>query len=123
MCKVVRHGHIKLGTLLLGLSNLSLHEIPSPNAKNIKDESIEITIFVANTGNRRGAEVIQVYVMPLATASVGRPVRELKGYRKVMLEPAAEEVPIVVPMGLAISFWDEARSAWMSEVGMYYVYC
>jgi beta-glucosidase len=53
---------------------------------------------------------------------VGRPVRELKGYQKVMLEPAEEkEVPIVVPMGLATSFWDEARSAWMSEAGMYTV--
>lgn len=104
------------------LSKLSLYEISSPKTKNIKDESIEITIFVVSTGNCNSAEVIQGYMLPPATASVGWPLRELKGYRRIMLEPAEEkEVPIVVPMWFGISFWNEARSAWMSAAGMYTV--
>jgi beta-glucosidase len=47
-------------------------------------------------------------------------VRELKGYRKIMLQPDEQkEVSIVVPIGLATSFWDERRSAWLSEAGLY----
>lgn len=91
-----------------------------PNATNIKNESIEVSVSVANTGHRSGAEVVQVYVVPPATASVGRPVRELKGYRKIMLQPdETKEVLIVISTGLATSVWDEARDAWFSEAGMY----
>jgi beta-glucosidase len=102
------------------LSNPTVRETAAHDAADIKDESIEITVSIANIGRRSGAEVVQVYVLPPATVSVGRPVRELKGYRKIMLQPAEmKEVSIVIPTGLATSFWDEARSAWFSEAGMY----
>jgi beta-glucosidase len=49
-------------------------------------------------------------------------VRELKGFTKVLLQPGeTKQVEIVVPKGLATSFWDEARSAWCSEAGTYTV--
>jgi beta-glucosidase len=114
-----RFGH-GLSYTTFGLSNLTIRERAATNAKIIKDESIEVTVSVANTGSRSGAEVVQVYVLPPATASVGRPVRELKGYRKIMLQPdETKEVSIVLPTGLATSVWDEARSAWLSEAGTY----
>jgi beta-glucosidase len=88
----------------------------------IKDESIHVTVSVANTGGRSGAEVVQVYVRPPATATVGRPVRELKGYRKIVLQPGEQkEVSIVISTALATSFWDEGRSEWLSEAGVYTV--
>lgn len=102
------------------LSNLTVHETVAPNTRAIQDESIEISVSVANTGHRSGAEVVQVYVLPPATASVGRPVRELKGYRKIMLQSAeTKDVSLVIPVGLATSFWDEGRAAWLSEAGIY----
>ena len=88
--------------------------------RNIKDESVELTVSVENTGGRSGAEVLQVYVRPPATAVVGRPVRELKGYQKVMLQPGEQaEVSVTLSIGLATSFWDEEQSAWLSEAGVY----
>lgn len=113
-----RFGH-GLSYTSFRLSNLTLYE-PATHAQDIKDESIHVTVSVANMGDRSGAEVVRVYARPPATATVGRPVRELKGYRKVMLQPGEEtEVLIVLPTGLGTSFWDEGRSAWLSEAGVY----
>lgn len=50
----------------------------------------EARITVTNTGNRSGAEVVQLYVRDLV-ASVTRPLLELKDFRKVTLEPGASE--------------------------------
>ena len=49
-----------------------------------------VTVTVTNTGPVAGAEVVQVYVRDVE-ASVARPVRELKGFAKVSLEPGASQ--------------------------------
>jgi len=49
-------------------------------------DSITATVTVANTGNREGTEVVQLYVRD-EVASVSRPVRELKAFRRVTLKP------------------------------------
>lgn len=50
-----------------------------------KGESLEITVNVTNTGNQAGEEVAQLYVRDLV-ASATRPVKELKGFQKIMLK-------------------------------------
>ena len=50
------------------------------------DGSIEATVRVTNTGQREGKEVVQMYIRDVV-GSVTRPVRELKGFRKVSLAP------------------------------------
>ncbi|HUG41638.1 MAG TPA: beta-glucosidase BglX [Longimicrobiales bacterium] len=54
------------------------------------DGSLEVAVTVANTGDRAGDEVVQLYVRD-DIASVTRPVRELRGFRRVRLEPGASE--------------------------------
>jgi beta-glucosidase len=49
-------------------------------------DSITATVTVANSGNREGTEVVQLYVRD-EVASVSRPVRELKAFRRVTLKP------------------------------------
>lgn len=53
--------------------------------------TIDVQVLVANTGRRAGAEVVQLYVRD-EVASRSRPVRELKGFRKVTLGPGQSEV-------------------------------
>ncbi len=53
-------------------------------------ESIEIRATITNTGEVFGEEVVQLYVRDVA-ASVSRPVRELKGFRKIGLEPGSSD--------------------------------
>ncbi|HTV63787.1 MAG TPA: fibronectin type III-like domain-contianing protein, partial [Verrucomicrobiae bacterium] len=42
---------------------------------------------IKNTGNRPGTEVVQFYIRDLAFAAGTRPVRELKGFQKILLQP------------------------------------
>jgi len=50
-------------------------------------ESVTVSVDVANTGDRPAGEVVQLYVRDLV-GNVTRPVRELKGFRRLRLEPA-----------------------------------
>lgn len=93
----------------------------SPEKEKLTDEEkITVSVAVTNTGAVAGAEVVQVYVAPPGTASINRPVRELKGFSKVFLQPAEKKVvEVVIEKKLATSFWDEVRDHWISEQGDY----
>jgi len=52
----------------------------------VLDEPILIKVDVTNTGNRAGQEVVQLYIRDLV-GSVTRPVKELKGFKKIFLNP------------------------------------
>jgi beta-glucosidase len=54
-------------------------------------ESARLSVRVTNTGSRRGDEVVQLYVRDLVS-SVTRPVKELKGFRRVSLDPGESTV-------------------------------
>lgn len=95
----------------------------SPEQPTLEDgETITATLTVTNKGSVAGAEVVQLWVRPPLTSSIQRPLRELKGFTKVFLEPgASEKVSIVVEKKLATSYWDEIRQSWASESGEYEV--
>jgi beta-xylosidase len=64
------------------LANLAVDRVRVPTDGGTVAVSVEVT----NTGTRAGDEVVQLYVRDLE-ASVARPVRELRGFRRVTLEP------------------------------------
>ena len=80
------------------------------------DLTAEVTVTVANTGPVVGAEVVQVYVRDVE-ASVGRPVRELKGFAKVTLDPGASGQVTITLDQRAFSFWSELLGRWVVEAG------
>ncbi|KAL2010550.1 hypothetical protein VTN00DRAFT_6357 [Thermoascus crustaceus] len=104
-------------------SRFGLTLTSSPEKPKLEDgETITASLTVTNTGSVAGAEIVQLWVIPPATASVNRPVRELKGFKKIFLQPGEKKtVEIVVEKKLATSFWDETRNAWISEAGDYEV--
>lgn len=53
-------------------------------------EELEVRVDVTNTGQRRGEEVVQLYIQDLV-ASITRPVKELKGFKKIALEEGETE--------------------------------
>jgi beta-glucosidase len=55
-----------------------------------EDESITASVTVTNTGDVAGEELVQLYIRDIA-GDVVRPVKELKGYNKIVLEPGASE--------------------------------
>jgi len=80
----------------------------------------DVTVTVANTGPVAGAEVVQVYVRD-AEASVARPVRELKGFAKVSLEPGESRQVTIMLDQRAFSFWSELLGTWVVEAGEFAV--
>jgi beta-glucosidase len=51
-----------------------------------KKDTLQASVKITNTGTRSGEEIVQLYVRDLV-GSVTRPVKELKGYEKIKLEP------------------------------------
>lgn len=85
------------------------------------DGLMSVSCKVRNTGPRAGAEVVQVYVSPVAPP-IKRPLKELKEFCKVHVESGAEEVvAITVDIKRATSFWDEKTSSWCSHSGIYHI--
>ncbi|MFE7846738.1 family 78 glycoside hydrolase catalytic domain [Microbacterium sp. NPDC057407] len=75
-------------------------------------------VTVRNTGSVSGAEIVQVYVAPGASA-VRRPLRELAGFDKVELEPgAAQTLELELPRR-AFAYWDVVKKTWKVEPGEY----
>jgi len=54
------------------------------------EDTLAVTAVIKNTGDRAGEEVVQLYVRDLV-GSVTRPVKELKGFRRLSLEPGQQE--------------------------------
>lgn len=82
------------------------------------NEVLTVTVPVTNTGNREGAEVVQLYVSDLKS-SLPRPVKELKGFKKVRLAPGeTKEVSFTIAKD-ALSFYDDAKQQWVAEPGKF----
>lgn len=62
-----------------------------------KGECFEFTVNIKNISDTAGSEVVQLYIHD-KTATMSRPLRELKGYRKIMLEPG-ESKDVVFKIG------------------------
>jgi len=82
---------------------------------------LTITVPVTNIGGRAGAEVVQLYVGD-KKASVLRPVKELKGFEKIMLAPGeTREVSFTVTPEM-LAFFDADAHAWRTEPGTFTLY-
>lgn len=59
---------------------------------NVKetDDCLNVTVYVENVGDREGTEVVQLYMRDV-TASIVRPVKELKDFRRVSLRPGEKK--------------------------------
>jgi len=84
------------------------------------DLAADVTVTVTNTGDREGAEVVQVYVGDVA-CSAHRPVRELKGFTKVRLAPGEARTVTVRLDQRAFSFWSDTHHRWVVEAGDFVV--
>ncbi|MCQ2136381.1 MAG: glycoside hydrolase family 3 C-terminal domain-containing protein [Bacteroidales bacterium] len=81
-----------------------------------KSSTLTVKVSVKNTGDRAGAEVVQLYIQDVE-ASVERPVKELKGFKKVFLEPGQSKTVSFEINEDMLRFFDDQRHAWVSEKG------
>lgn len=97
------------------LSNLKLNK----DVFNQEDK-IEVTIQVENTGDRAGAETVQLYTHDVE-ASVPMPKKELRTFRKVFLQPGEKKDVKLSLDASNLSFYDVEGSAWKLEPGEFKV--
>ena len=74
----------------LSYTSFTYSEIVLSADKLERESSIKASVTVKNTGKRKGAEVVQLYIKD-ECGSVARPVRALKGFQKIWLEPGEEK--------------------------------
>jgi len=79
-----------------------------------RDGEITVSVDVRNTGSRAGNEVVQMYVAHLHS-KVERPIEELKGFKRIALEPG-ETKTITLPLkASALAYWNSAKGAFEVE--------
>lgn len=83
-----------------------------------EDETVTVSVDVTNTGERDGAEVVQLYVRDVE-ASLPRPEKELKGFEKVFLK-RGETGTVEIPVDrTALHYYDPGMHEWVCEKGTF----
>jgi beta-glucosidase len=92
------------------------------NASKLVDENdlVNVSFTVTNTGKRAGAEVAQLYVGQ-ENSTVDRPIKELKGFKKVYLQPGQSQTVTLALNQRSFAYWDEATQKWIALPGTYNV--
>ncbi len=81
----------------------------------------QITLDVQNVGSRKGDEVVQLYVGPQIPSNA-HPPRELKGFRRVPLEPGAQSRVEFRISPRDLAFFDVQTKGWKAAAGTYQVH-
>jgi len=87
-------------------------------ARYASGDTISLACTIKNTGTRAGSEVVQVY-SSLPEQVKNRPVKELKGFAKVHLQPGEEKKVQILICVNELSWYDENEKGWKLESGEY----
>ncbi len=82
------------------------------------DGVVDVSVEITNTGRLAGDEVVQLYVHDVA-ASVVRPEKELRGFRRISLKPAEKRAVTFSLPAAKLAFWDEKTHAFIVEPGAF----
>jgi beta-glucosidase len=82
------------------------------------DGLIRVSFRVTNTGKRAGAEIAQLYAAPV-NPPVTRPLKELKGFKKVFLQPGESKKVTITLDRRSLAYYDVSAHAWDVARGVY----
>lgn len=83
-----------------------------------KSGRIKVSVDVTNTGDRAGKEIVQLYIGD-RESTLPRPVKELKGFDKVSLEPGETKTVTFEITPEALQYYDDTKGAWTAEAGVF----
>jgi len=103
----------------LSYTTFEYGEIELSDTIMTENTNIKVTVTVTNTGSRRGAEVVQMYLRDMV-GSISRPIKELKGFEKITLAPGENRrVSFTIDSDL-LSFYNSSLE-YVAEPGMFQV--
>ena len=79
-----------------------------------KTGSLTASVDVKNTGSRKGDEVVQLYVSHLSS-KVERAKEELKGFKRITLQPNETKTVTLPVKAEDLAYWDEKQNKWVVE--------
>lgn len=85
-----------------------------------RDDSLHVSVTIANSGSRAGVEVVQLYVRDLV-GSVTRPVKELKRFERIELQPGESREVTFTLTADDLAFYN-AQGRWEAEPGTFRVF-
>jgi beta-glucosidase len=102
----------------LSYTSFGIDDVEVSVAGSVAGSDLAVTVMasVSNIGQRAGAEVVQVYVGDVE-ASVARPLRELKGFAKVYLEPGETKQVSCQLDERSFAYWSSRFHRWVVEPG------
>jgi beta-glucosidase len=98
----------------LSYTTFEYRSVGASAARMEPDGNVQVHIKVKNTGKRPSDEVVQMYVQHLGS-SVTRPQLELKGFKRVRIEPGTEKDITMQLKARDLAYWDVAAHAWRVE--------
>jgi beta-glucosidase len=102
----------------LSYTTFAYGKVVADKSKITTADQITFTVTVKNTGDRVGAEVVQLYISD-KKSYLPRPVKELKGFKKVFLTPGEEKTLSFTIDKEALSFFDDKLHEWVTEPGQF----
>ena len=87
-------------------------------SKLAPDGSVAATVDITNTGKRAGEEVVELYVHD-TQPQIDRPVRELKGFAKVALQPGQTRTVQFTLQPRSLAYFDTPGHQWKADAGDY----
>ena len=102
----------------LSYTNFTYSLLETDKKTYTMNEEIKISFNLKNSGNIAGAEAVQLYINDLE-CSVDRPAKELKGFKKVFLQPGEEQKIIITSHINDLAFFDDEKMEWVVEPGKF----
>ncbi|KAK7425965.1 hypothetical protein QQZ08_007547 [Neonectria magnoliae] len=84
------------------------------------EDSFDVSVEVQNSGPRDGWETVQIYIQDVDCV-FDRPLKELKGFTKVLVKAGQTETASVTLDKYALSYWNEDLEQWLAEKGTFKV--
>lgn len=102
----------------LSYTTFDISDVRADRSRLSKSGSLHLTATVTNTGERAGSEVVQLYIGD-EESSLPRPVKELKGFEKVTLNPGEERTVRFTITSEELKYFDDTKHAWVVEPGRF----
>ena len=102
----------------LSYTSFAYSHLRLSNSKIKSDGTVTISVDITNTGQRAGDEVAQLYVHDVVS-SVVRPVKELRGFQRLTLQPGEQRTVTFTLPAAKLAFWDEKTHAFLVEPGAF----